>query len=338
MKTRLLATLTISTSLFLAACGGGGDVHQEVIITKPANVTFTNVPTTRTTASPGERSVEVVAFRATWRDSYAPVQQLVFENESSGDASDLLALESVRLLANGADLRLNQASYAIRFKEKEVIVDFFGFGWQAPVTSIPQTYSLAASVKTETQVGKKIAFALTKVQMHDADASSSGFAEVQGSAMTVILIAGKELPVVTSAFSANTSNLMRDDYVQKSIEISCPSSPANTYGCTLDTIKMRANGDGAPWTYVGFWRQATWLVNDEYEFPMWVYIPPGQSMTIWFSAYARYDNVYMEVSDMQFDIGGMKVNPKYSAECYSMLPSNKGCKGKVEPGDPNKIK
>jgi hypothetical protein len=327
MKKFLPSLLLAATAFALNACGGGGSDSETVsvpspspaqTIAKPADVTFLNVPTTKVSAIQGQRSIEVAAFRATWLNTaWRPVQQLVFENTYSDNASSLFEQGSIQLLDGSGDLNNRTTNYSIRFDGRKVIVDFF-YGWQAQETVIPQTYSLKANILTKVAVGKKFALALSGVQMHDFGANSSGV--VIGGDVSVVQVAGKGLPKVTALSQSYYDGTVSGYVINVGFEIACPVT--NSYGCVLTGMRLVTNGyvstSGFTWSQDG-----SFSMRDQPT----LYVLPGQVGTVFVTILAQSASTWVNIVDIEFDVGGVRVSPVLSPDCAAVVGDRSGCKG-----------
>lgn len=310
--------------MVLSACGGGGDEAAPAsssifpqppvpTVSKPveADVVFTNVPTIKSTAIQGQRSVEIAAFRAAWLpNTWKPVGQLVFENIHEDDAARLFDQETVQLVDGVGDLNNRLTNYSVRFEGRRLIIDF-SYGWQAQESFPPQTFSIKGNVLATAPIGKKFSFKLVGVQMHDFGALSSGV--VAGGEVNVIFVEGKELPLVSSP-SSNVYYLDVGSSVQVVVKVVCPS------GCMFTQLTFNTNGSVMS---PGFIEQnGTASINGPF-----MYVGPGQNGTLYFSFMAvTPGQLWVNVIDMEFDVGGTKVSPiVQQSECNTIL--SRGCKG-----------
>lgn len=284
---------------------------------KVADVTFTNVPTVRSLAVQGQRSIEIAAFRTVWNSaSWKPVQQLVFQNVYDDSADSLFDQQSVQLVDGHGDINSRDTHYSIRFEGKRVVVDFL-YGWRAQNTPIPQTYSLKANLRTDTATGKKFAMELIGVQMHDFEATSSGV--VAGGFISVVTVEGKGLPTITSTSLNYLPDTIPGNVYSVDITVSCPET--NTYACVGVSVKFLSNGQIQN---QGFFVQVDGSIGSN---QLGVYLQPGQTSTFTLNVYTPHNYLWISMIDAEFDVGGTLVSPIRKQNCESLVGDSRNCKG-----------
>ena len=315
---KILSALLFAALALLTACGGGESAPvDQAQKAKPADVIFTNVSTVKSTTLPGQRGIEIAAFRAVWQQNARnPVSQFVFENEGVDDLVHLFDRRSVKLADINGDLNNRLNNYYVSFEGKKMIFDFF-YGWQAQDATIPSTYSVQANVLTDT-IGKKFSLKLVGVQMHDY--GSTGGGAINGGEISVISIAGMGLPTVTSSAPRYYSPTIPGKTVNVLVDVSCPAS--NTYGCMWVSGRFQTNGliympgfvrsaDGGYYTFYG----------------AYTYIQPGEKITMTFGVIATDAYLTVEVDELEFDIGNVLVSPIVAPGCDTAFGDKGSCKG-----------
>jgi hypothetical protein len=309
-----------AVSVVLAACGssgGGGDsVPTEpvaVAVVQLPDVSFVNVLTDPRNDSviPGEIGIEVLAFRVQMEGRTTPIEQLVFTVKAkSAEPVQLQALfKKIRLMTSaGDDIRFSEASYTVRFDEKNsrIIVNF-DYQWIPASTGVvPRTYSLVADMTPGAKADTAFSFELYKVQTHDADKTMS--LNVAGATFAVKPVAGMELPVVTSASPASfaaTSDLGSKAVPMGSIKVFCPAD--NKKDCTLQAVATHACGMSNPVIRVDgvdFWSGQTYM-PDQFSFNTffgWI-IHPGETKMLSILATPYNSNLRINVLDVVMTIG-----------------------------------
>jgi hypothetical protein len=286
---------------------------------KIPDVVLTNVKTIKPTAIQGQRSVEMAAFRAAWLPNiWKPIGQLVFENVYDDHAYTLLEQNSVQLVDGSGDLNNRTTNYSVRFMGRRVIVDFV-YGWQAQDTAIPQTFSLKGDILPEAVVGKKFAFALIGVQMHDYGALPNDF--VEGGEVSVISVEGKGLPTISSS-ALNTNNVLSPGQVEVvGLTVSCPQ--ANMYACVFMTLRLRSNGILQNPGF-GLYQDGTVAIVDQ----PFIVLSPGQNSTMYLYFQATTNEpLWVAVIDAEFDLGGTRVSPVVLEQKCGTIVFNRGCRG-----------
>lgn len=347
MNKRVSLCAVVLVAFLAAGCGGSGggsnvaSAPPSVAAKAVPDVTFVNVPTDplKTAVIPGERAVEVAAFRMSWKDpqSRAPIGQLVFMNQSTDNLwrtfKDFKLVDS-----NGNDVS-NEALYSARRDDvrHEVVIDFYQAAWfPNDFGIVPKTYSLLVSMDPSVAVGTTFAFSLSDVQMHDAGKTVT--TEVDGAQFKVISVVGKALPVVTTgspSYFAVAPNLIGTAIPVGNFKVFCPAEDLE--GCTLIAIKGYAQGMYEPVVSIsgfsfgsrrGTYPDSTDLFTTNVSYT----VPPGQMQMFTLSSTAVAANVFISVIDMIWIVGGQQTRvspiiPTGPESCGLMVSDGKSCKG-----------
>jgi hypothetical protein len=346
-----LLVLSFFFAISLAGCGGGGGNQTTTnpqAVKKVVDVTFTNVTTNPLISSvmPGERSVEVAAFRIVWKDQMRyPISQLVFKNNHTGPIGE--TFKKFQLMDSFGNDVAGEASYFVRIDDmkQEITVDFYGYPWNVfdSQTSVPKTYSLLASIAPLAKEGQKFAFTLASVQMHDAGKDVAS--QVIGSDFQVMKVAGMGLPMVVGSTSSSFDvdiKLVGSGNVLAvgSFTVACPTG--NAYVCIFTDIDYGAYGSTVPYLTVDgtvLSSLVTTKPDGTYHSSFYYVIYPGDSRTFVMNAGVFElppsspgvgQVVYIYVNDLVFQMGNTKVSPVIPSgqgDCGLMVAERSGCKG-----------
>lgn len=350
-----LVAISFFFAISLIGCGGGGgDVPlmpaTGQLSTAVSVATFSNVATNPlvTTVMPGQRDVEVAAFRTAWKDgSHYPISQLGFENKYDAPMSQMF--KKFQLVDNnGVDIA-NEANYFVQVDDvkHQVIIDFYSTPWYAfdSQTLVPRTYSLLASMDSLAKDGQQFKFSLTTVHMHNA--GQSILSEVIGRDFKVATTPGMELPVITysSPASLNFDNSVAGFVVDVgSFSVKCPAT--NQYVCVFTDINFHSYGSTVPYITVdGNILTTVTQVKDNNNFLSSFYysIYPGETKTFTFNGMLfgvpptpsgvpiqPFQNVSIYVDNLVFTLGNTKVSPVLltgTENCGAMVSDYRFCKG-----------
>lgn len=316
---------TILVALVLAACGSSGDNPVEDVVdttnpAPPADLVFVNVPTDTRKVSviPGERDVELAAFRVEGINT--PLEQLIFSSKTTASALSLL-FKRIRLISSTDDDVSSEAFYKVSLDDKNGTVTLdFSYQW-VPADSgvVPKTYSLVAEMNPGAKPDTTFSFELTAAQTH-AFGKTVAF-EVRGGELQVELVAGMDLPVLTTASpaSSTTTSYLEDKEVEiGSFEASCPEK--NSAPCSFERIMYKVCGMSQPVLKTdGLYGSYSWwseygVSPDGYYAPtarIWYAIQPGETKTFTIFAVPYSANLRLNVIDTEWTIGEepVKVSP-----------------------------
>lgn len=334
------------TALLLVACGGGGDdqtttAQSSKPAQKVADVTFTNVATNPLVASvmPGELLVEIAAFRIVWKDNTRyTIGQLIFKNQYAGNISE--TIKKFQLVDGSGNDITNEANYVVNInnERQEVVIDFYFAPWYAfdSQTGIPKTYSLLASIDPLAQEGRKFAFNLSSVQMHEA--GKEVLSQVVGGDFKVMKVSGSGLPVITKS---TPSSITVDNtnpgalFTVGSFTVECPKD--NLHPCVFTQMNYRSNGVAVPYLAVDDVSVTSYIEsqpNGSYKALIHYVLYPGSSAVFNFVASAPGQESKLlfsvGVEDLFFMIGNKKVSPILPStidSCDKMIQDGRNCKG-----------
>lgn len=341
-------------AISLIGCGGGGgDVLVPVapqISTTTSVATFSNVATNPliTTVMPGQRDVEVAAFRTAWKDgSHYPISQLGFENKYDVPMGQMF--KKFQLVDNnGVDIA-NEAIYFVQVDDvkHQVIIDFYSTPWYAfdSQTLVPRTYSLLASMDSLAKDGQQFKLSLTTVHMHNA--GQSILSEVTGRDFKVVTTPGMELPVITysTPASMNFDNSVAGTFADiGSFSVKCPAT--NQYVCVFTEVDFNSFGSSAPYLSVdGAILSASMeaKVNSNFRYTFYYVIYPGETKTFTFNGMLfgvpptpsgvpiqSFQTVSTYVNDVVLYLGPNKVSPVLPSgqdSCSLIVADHRFCKG-----------
>ena len=326
---RIIALCT--TALFLIATLTGCNEDKsspasqqvETPVVVP-DVTFSGVPRSvyKTTVRPGEQNVELVSFRAFWKEPITykrgKVDQLVFKNKSSVPSADLFKSFPRLLNGQGKDMS-TQYYYFVSYRDDDIVIDFY-FGWYEGMYSedVPnQTYSLAADIAHGVADNVDVVVEFEHARMHDYQQNAVD--SVVGEPLRVVTVVGAAPPSVSSygnySLIGVTPGVLAD---MGMITISCPSD--NTVDCALKTAEFNVgnvrnvyfgNSDGSIFStlHADSNNSNKFVLDNSY----WGF-SPGSVVTFRLYVEPISNYVWAELSRMSFDVGGAIVSP--------ILPTN----------------
>lgn len=346
---------------FLVACGGGGTdvavvaadtalVPPTPVIeppccavpplpvlppTGPVDVTLKNVPVQNKEVIPGERDVEVAAFRMAWNSQGRKTfSQMVFQNIATDplDPIDLWkAFKNFRLVGDGADV-VKEAPYQIlRDNDKSMVtVDFYGYSWLPDDFGlVPKTYSLIAELDTEALVGR-FQFILSAVQMHSAGVFAES--DVTGGKFSITKLGDAGLPVITTNSPAYFT--VPASAIDTIVEVGrfkafCPADDGD--GCILKEVRFFADNISPPVIIVGgnsYEAQKSPDGSNMFVASVGYVVAPNSTKEFVLSAIARDTNLAFWVTEMAWVVNGdVEVNPVVPPDCDRVVSNRKNCKG-----------
>lgn len=348
MKTAIAKYAIIAFTAFLAACSGGGSgvstTTSTQVIPQQADIMFVNVQgdPNKVSLVPGQRDVEVAAFRMSWADqnNRDGISQLVFTSTSS--ASLWATFKDFKLVdADGKDVGIETLYYVSRNDARhEIIVDFYQYAWRPNDYGVVQkTYSLLASLMPGVPSGTDFAFNLSAVQMHSANMTATS--DVVGRNFKVAKVVGVELPIITttSLSSISVDPSLAGTVVQVgSFDATCPAE--SSWGCMLSEMTFETwNMSDLVLRANGFFGTAYFGGNGHtYLFPsLGYYMSPGQTTTFTITATANINGaldgyMWISIPNMAWVVGSqqVKVNPVIPTvqdSCSYIISDWSGCKG-----------
>jgi hypothetical protein len=344
MNKILSAFVAFVLSFLLAACGGGSDVPvaDQAASAASASVTANAVTdvTVLTVAStpevsvlPGTQDVEIYSFRLDCPgNTCKPLRALRFTNPSGPIGQTIKSLQLVG--ANGNDVSLEAPYYwYVDQSTNAVVVQFAQNPWIVyhSINESNKVFFLKGEIATSAQKGEVIQLVLDGV-----DGDGFGMTVMPGTAgskVSVIPVAGQNLPVVTnSSLSVLHGLSLGKDTLIGVYQVTCPAE--NSYGCLHTGISLDVYGadNVSVQSQSGYIQQQVAISGNTVSVAMFDYIAPGATQVYAIYGQPSVADVTLYMKKSSFSVNGYQtlvspIVPATQEDCQFLVHEDRNCKG-----------